>query len=209
MNALLTEGWLKNAPLVQWAVECAALLLPPLGDRWLHVQGVVRRAYSLADVFAPDDAEHLVAAALLHDIGYAPALRVTGTHQLDGARFVRAYGHERLASLVAYHSEARFELALRGLAEALARYPREVSPISDALTYCDVTTSPTGRRVSMDERLVKVIARYGPDSLVTTAVRQATPALKGAVVRTSALAQSVRLDDKCAAPPPSVLFPHA
>ena len=57
----------------------------------------------------------LVAAAWLHDIGYAPTLAATVFHPLDGARHLRALGHERLARLVAYHSSARWE------AEALGR----------------------------------------------------------------------------------------
>jgi HD superfamily phosphodiesterase len=42
----------------------------------------------------------LVAACYLHDIGYALALARGGFHPLDGARFLRALGRERLACLV-------------------------------------------------------------------------------------------------------------
>jgi hypothetical protein len=48
-------------------------------------------------------AEVLVAAAYLHDLGYAPPLVETDLHTLDGARHLRALGHERLAGLVPYH----------------------------------------------------------------------------------------------------------
>jgi hypothetical protein len=51
----------------------------------------------------PDDREILVAAAWLHDIGYAPGLAETGFHPLDGARWLRTAGFgDRLAGLVAY-----------------------------------------------------------------------------------------------------------
>lgn len=39
-----------------------------------------------------NDRDLLVAAAWLHDIGYAPELRDTGFHPLDGARHLEALG---------------------------------------------------------------------------------------------------------------------
>ena len=51
-------------------------------------------------VLPAEDADLLVAAALLHDVGYAPSLNRLGFHAVDGARFLRAQGQERLARLV-------------------------------------------------------------------------------------------------------------
>ncbi len=86
--------------LVHWATECAASLLSPLGNRWLHVQGVVERARQVGEAFNEDDRCYLIAAAYLHDIGYAPALQQTRFHPIDGARYLRSLGYERLASLL-------------------------------------------------------------------------------------------------------------
>src|SRR5689334_7872806 len=116
------------------AEELAYELLAPLGNRWRHTAGVAARAAELA---APleIDRDVLVAAAWLHDIGYAERTVVTGFHPLDGARHL-----ERLAwpaaiiGLVAQHSGARFVAAVRGLAEELAAYPDDSGLISDALT---------------------------------------------------------------------------
>jgi hypothetical protein len=49
-------------------------------------------------------------------------------HPLDGARFVREAGHERLAGLVAHHSASEAEAEERGLYEALAEFPVEIRP---------------------------------------------------------------------------------
>ena len=68
--------------------------------------------------------ELLIAAAYLHDIGYAPELEDTGFHPLDGARWLRAQGQERLACLVAHHSGAWFEAEARGLARRAGGVPR-------------------------------------------------------------------------------------
>jgi len=78
-----------------------------------------RRARRVATTLSfPDD---LVAAAWLHDIGYAPGLVQTGFHPLDGARFLRRAGADgQVVSLVAYHSRARVEADVRGLGTELA-----------------------------------------------------------------------------------------
>jgi hypothetical protein len=138
----------------------------------------------VSKTFGQADADHLVAAAHLHDIGYAPELRRTGAHQIDGALFVRSFGHERLAGLVAHHSAATFELKLRGLDEQLADFPSERSDVSAALIYCDLTTGPTGSPMTLPDRIAEVVGRYGPDSLVALALRLATPDLVEAVDRT-------------------------
>jgi len=81
--------------------------LTSLGDRWLHTVAVARQAEQVASVLALPDDELLVAAAWLHDIGYAPALAVTGFHPLDGAVYLDRLGHRRLACLVANHTAPR------------------------------------------------------------------------------------------------------
>jgi HD domain len=161
--------------LTGWAAGYAAALLAPLGDRWAHVQGVVRQARRVAAILPPQERAVLMAAAYLHDLGYAPSLAETGLHALDGARHLRGLGQERLAGLVAYHSGARGEAELRGLTGELAEFTDEASATSMALTYCDMTTGSAGELVSFAERLADVERRYGPEHLVTRALRHARP----------------------------------
>ena len=111
------------------------------------------------------DADVLVAAAWLHDIGYAPVAVVTGFHPLDGARYLAAQSWPmRVTGLVAQHSGARFVAAARGLGPALAAYPDEGGLMSDALTYADQTTGCTGLRQTAGTRRVEMLHRLGPDS---------------------------------------------
>lgn len=168
---------LARVPAAGWEVECAASLLASLGDRWSHVQTVASKAAHIGVLFAPEDRAVLLAAAYLHDIGYAPSLIQTGFHPLDGARYLQARGYERLAALVAHHSEARFEAALRGYGTALAAFARERSALADALTYCDQLTGPTGSDVTLRERAANIYSRYGPEHVVSQAYRQALPYL--------------------------------
>jgi len=62
-----------------------SLLEESLPRRWAHVQGAASAASTLAPVLARNT-DLLIAAAVLHDIGYAPGLAGTGFHPLDGAR---------------------------------------------------------------------------------------------------------------------------
>jgi hypothetical protein len=160
------------------------MLLAKLGQRWQHVRGVARQAQHVSQALDEVDRPYLVAAAWLHDIGYAPRLAATTFHPLDGARHVRSLGQERVARLVAYHSSARWEADALGLSDDLAAFPREDSATADALTYCDMTTSPTGQRITLADRLAEIAERYGPEHLVVRCLQRAHHHLAGAVQRT-------------------------
>jgi HD superfamily phosphodiesterase len=177
---------LQVADVAAWSRNEAQRALRPLGARWLHTQAVAQRANEIADVVAIEDRPTLVAAAYLHDIGYAPELANTGFHPLDGAVWLRAQGRERLANLVAHHSGARFEAAVRGHADQLAEFFEEQSAVADALTYCDLTSGPTGERISVARRLEDIESRYGSRSVVVLAITAAAATLGVAVARTEA-----------------------
>jgi hypothetical protein len=130
------------------------------------------------------DRELLIAAAYVHDIGYAVELRESGFHPLDGARWLRARGEERLACLVAHHSGAWFEADARGLADALGEFPEEQSPTGDVLTYCDLTSDPEGFEVTPSVRLAEIGSRYGGDSDVARGMDAAGQALAALIART-------------------------
>ena len=170
--------------LVAWSAEEAKERLLEIGNRWAHTQGVVARAQALAQTVPPADREVLLAAAYVHDIGYAPDVRDTGFHPLDGARWLRLRGQERLARLVAHHSGAVFEAEARGLAAALAEFAEERSAVADVLTYCDLTTDPDGLEVAPLERLAEIESRYGDDGDVARGKQAAVPALAALIVRT-------------------------
>jgi HD superfamily phosphodiesterase len=180
----MSTGSIFVVELVEWAERESNRLLAGTGDRWLHVQGVVRLARQVVGILPENERPVLLAAAYLHDVGYAEELRRIGAHQLDGAQFLRMSGKERLACIVAHHSEAGYELEARGLGLELEAYEREESVLTDALTYCDLLTGPTGKFTSLSERAADVARRYGEGTLVVDALREALPALQAAVERT-------------------------
>ena len=165
------------------------LLSEPLPRRWAHSVGVGRKAEAIAEVFGPD-ADLLVSAAYLHDIGYAPSVADTGFHALDGARYLRdVIGAEgRLCSLVAYHSCAHIEARNRGLADELrAEFEAVGGVLADALTFCDMTTTPDGRPTDVETRLAEILSRYGEGHLVAESISEASPCIVDAARNVSGL----------------------
>jgi HD domain-containing protein len=160
---------------LEWARDLARrLLAEPLPRRWAHSQGVGRKAESIAHIVGAD-AEVLVCAAWLHDVSYAPDLVNSGSHALDGARYLRDVIHadSRLCGLVANHTYAIVEARNRGLAEELtAEFPIVDGLVADALIYCDMTTSPDGGPMDADTRLSEISARYGPGHIVSDSIAE-------------------------------------
>jgi putative nucleotidyltransferase with HDIG domain len=161
----------------------ARRLLAPLGRRWSHVQSVAASADDVATKTGLD-VESLVAAAWLHDVGYAEDLHESGFHPIDGARYLRRTGwSEEVVRLVAHHSCSRFEADLRGLTPALDEFPRPSPDLEDALCFCDMTTGPAGERVTVVDRLAEIQSRYGEGDVVARFVSAAHGELIDAVRR--------------------------
>jgi hypothetical protein len=172
--------------LAKQAEEIAsAHLADALPVRWKHVQAVAHKAERLgAMLFDAEDARILAAAAWLHDIGYAPGIADTGFHPLDGARWLQRNGFdERVVSLVAHHSYARFEAEQRGMQDALRSFPFEDGPVFDALLYADMSTGPQGQDFEVAERLDEIVARYGKDHVVTQFIERRKPSILAAAER--------------------------
>lgn len=96
-----------------------------------------------------------------------------------------------LCRLVANHTGALVEAEERGLAGALSAEFAPADPfLSDALTYCDMTTGPDGRALTVDERLADIRARYGADDIVSRAIGRSSGQLRDAVNAIRACADS-------------------
>jgi hypothetical protein len=177
---------MQALPSLTAAETLARELLEPLGNRWMHTQAVAARAHELIPAVTPsEDRPLLVVPAWWHDLGYAPALRETGCHQIDGARYLaRVRYPQRLVALVAHHSAATYEATQRGLLPQLDVWPREESPAAGALWTADMTTGPRGEALTYDQRLDEILARYQPTSIVGKAMLQAEPSIRAAIHRT-------------------------
>jgi putative nucleotidyltransferase with HDIG domain len=163
---------------VSWARDLAKeLLADALPRRWAHSQGVGRKAESIAHLVG-EDAEKLVCAAWLHDVGYAPDLVKSGSHALDGARYLRDVAHadSTICRLVAHHSFAIVEAGRRGLAAELSEeFPIVDGLLADAMVYCDMTTSPDGEPMDVERRLQDIAMRYEPGSVVADSIAEVGP----------------------------------
>jgi hypothetical protein len=171
-----------------WAQDIArALLEEELPRRWAHSQGVAAAARALAPVLGRHT-DIVTAAAWLHDIGYVPALHGCGFHPLDGARYLRDVerADPLLCRLVAHHSSACIEAAERGLAvDLFHEFKPAARGLSDALTYCDMTTGPQGQPLTVEQRLAEICDRYDPEHVVTRALARSAPELAASAARIS------------------------
>ncbi|WP_258724412.1 HD domain-containing protein [Cellulomonas sp. NS3] len=172
-------------PTLARAVDMAEERVAHLGLRWTHVRAVGARCARLCrDHNMP---EALAVAAWLHDIGYDPALAETGFHALDGARFLRDLGADELVvSLVGYHSGAVFEAEERRLSAELATVPPPPEALLDVLTWIDMTTSPGGHIVPVDDRLSEIAQRYEMSDPVSRAIVRSAKSLREASARGAA-----------------------
>ncbi|WP_392507516.1 HDIG domain-containing metalloprotein [Naumannella halotolerans] len=167
--------------------ELAESLLRDDARRRLHVQSVGLLAEKS---FGTDkDLDSVVAAAWLHDIGYASELRVTGFHPLDGANYLRGQGFdEEIVTLVAHHTGAMFEAEERGLEGYLLDFPMPPDDQLDALNYLDLSTGPDGSRLKPHDRVTEILSRYPEENAVHRAVTRSRATLIYSASRGKAIA---------------------
>ena len=178
------------ALLVPLAQDVARDLLGAQPQRWAHTQGVGRRSEELVRLANLDDAEAevLVAAGWLHDVGYAPRARRTGFPPLDGALHLEHEGWpDEITQLVAHHSGARFVADVHGLSEELAHFAVPGGRALDLLSYADQTVGPAGLRVRVEDRIDDTLRRHGPDSPSARAHARRGPYLLETAARMRAL----------------------
>lgn len=133
-------------------------------QRFAHLHTVWVTARRVRTLGLPwyDDAraERLELAALLHDVGRALDPHDTEPHGFVGARFLDGLGLHDVAPLVAHHSAARFEAALRGMSH-LDEWDVDEPELLQLLTLIDRTTNSRGRRVRLDQRRADIERRHG------------------------------------------------
>ena len=154
----------RSLPDVVAAERLAAALLSEDPQRLRHVHTVATVALVVSEVLPPERVETLLSAAVLHDVGYAPLVRTTGFHPLDGAQWLLVRGCPTdVAAAVAHHSEALLQAGAAPFADRYAALPVPDAAAADVLTYADQTTSPDGRRTGVVPRAVERWRRTAGD----------------------------------------------
>jgi hypothetical protein len=170
----------KKAPVdASTAALLADQLLARVGTRFEHSARVARQAHQAQRLLDPLWSSAIVDAAWLHDIGYSDQVAATGFHPLDGARWLKGHGWpDEVCRLIAWHTAAPIEGALRGFDNALADEFEPPPPLAAAaLAWADLTSSATGEPLSVADRLADILQRYPADSVVHRAMVEATPML--------------------------------
>lgn len=169
--------------------ELADRLLIDAGTRLAHSAAVATQAARAAGLLEEPWRSALTPAAWLHDIGYSEQVARTGFHPLDGARWLRDRGWPaEVCQLVAWHTEAGIEAGIRGLDRDLAaEFDQPPLAAAAALSWADMTSSPTGELCTVDQRIDDILERYALGSPAHAATASARPALSAAVAEVEAL----------------------
>jgi putative nucleotidyltransferase with HDIG domain len=189
------EDGLQTPQIVASAADLTRSILYSDPDRLAHSQAAARQAELLALAVDQESALLLVAAAWLHDIGYAPGLRDTGYHPIDGARHLQSIGWPpAICNQVAHHSGARFVAAVLRLDRQLDPYPFSQDALSDALTVADQTTGPHGEAMTVEQRMSDMLRRHGPNSPNALAHPQRERYIRAAATRVADRLESRGMD---------------
>ena len=170
--------------LVDAAADLTRYILADNPERLRHSEAVAARAKLLTAAVDDDQASFPVAAAWLHDIGYAPGLIQTGFHPIDGARHLRATGWP---PRIVRPCGPPLRKPVRRHRAAARRRDRRVrlpgGPHTDALTVADQTAGPNGRSMTVNERIRDMLDRHGPGSPNVRAHARREPYLVSAAQR--------------------------
>jgi len=116
-----------------------------------------------------DTKDICMAAALLHDVGYAPSLNVHDFHPVDGYMAIKSLFPCEISLPVLYHSFADLECNFRRPDMEIHyddKMDAKASKVWELLTYCDLHTDGQGNLVTVDERYADIKLRHGADSIV-------------------------------------------
>lgn len=141
-------------PLSQRARALAADVFALDPPRLAHSESAARQAAKACSRLNRQDADLIIAAAWLHDIGYADSLKTTGFHPVDGAlALIRLDWPDRVVRLVAHHGGATLEAPYYSVAHHLGVIDAVPGVPPEILIYADMTSSPTGALVTPAERI--------------------------------------------------------
>lgn len=131
-------------------------------SRIAHIERVVENA-RIVEARIPFQGR-LLAAAMYHDIGYAPEFAKTGFHPVDSA--ILAFADEvdpAVVEAVLHHTGA-FGEARRCRPDLMFHFADSClmmkTRLNRALTFCDLRAGVNGEKVSMTERLNDIAHRH-------------------------------------------------
>ncbi len=161
-------------PLVRDAQALAHTLLASDPRRLEHVRGAGLIAGMAAGALGAEQPETFVAAAWLHDIGYAPDLCRTGFHPLDGALFLAREGWpESVVLMVAHHSHAAVLAPYYGVQQHMSLLERHPGDGDDIITFSDLRAGANGMGADPRERIDDMRQRHADRTFVPDDVREA------------------------------------
>lgn len=174
MTTLTTARTEPDRSTVTAARSLAASLLRSQPQRFRHVEGAARAAAHVSARLPDVHRDAVIAAAWLHDIGYAPELQRTGFHPVDGAAYLREGGwDDSIVRLVAHHSHCQLIAPYYGADTHLTAYAPIPGITADVLTFADLVSGVDGSGVTVADRIAELRARPLTEPAVPAHVREA------------------------------------
>ena len=163
----------EDRSIIVAARSLAASLLRDQPQRFRHVEGAARAAAHVTARIPDLPRGPVIAAAWLHDIGYAADLRVTGFHPLDGALFLDDGGWDsEIVRLVAHHSHSRLLAPYYDADSRLSRFAITQGLAGDVVTFADVVSGVHGAGVTVSDRIAELRARPASGPAIPDDVRE-------------------------------------
>ncbi|SFJ71512.1 HD domain-containing protein [Thermoflavimicrobium dichotomicum] len=144
--------------------------ISPSTNRYQHILGVVQQMKQLVNRLNLEERLKplFIQSAYLHDIGYSEKLNVHHFHPVDGAIFAHQQDFPKpVVAAVLFHSGA-YQSVKRTRPDLVPLYSYNGQWLDetdrlfiDLITYCDLHTSPLGKKISVKERIDDIIQRYG------------------------------------------------
>ena len=162
------------SPLVRDAQTLAHTLLAEYPCRLDHVGGAAMIAGMAAGALRVEHADTVIAAAWLHDIGYAAAVARTGFHPLDGALFLAREGWpDPVVFMVAHHSHAAVLAPYYGVHHHMALLEHVEGQADDIITFSDLRAGTNGLGADPRDRIDDMRQRHADRTFVPDDIREA------------------------------------
>jgi hypothetical protein len=121
-----------------------------------------------------EQADTVIAAAWLHDIGYAAAVARTGFHPLDGALFLAREGWpDPIVFMVAHHSHAAVVAPYYGVHHHMALFDHVPGHADDIITFSDLRAGTNGLGADPRDRIDDMRQRHADRTFVPDDIREA------------------------------------
>lgn len=168
---------MHNEKTVQQAKKLMLYFLNENTKRKNHTLRVVENLKELLVEKGLQDTEVyylLLEAGYLHDIGYSSKLNKENFHPYDGFIYLQEQNYSDAVNYLVLHhtySKLLYNMSNKNTVLDIIYQKNPIQSNYETLLSClslaDMTSSPTGEKITLNERVEDIAFRYGNDSPIT------------------------------------------